>query len=40
MGTKLALRPPHFIESWGVRMFNLLMYPLYHFARKPLGDKR
>ena len=41
-GTKLTFMTDHpiFANLWGVAMFALLMFSLFYFARKPLGDKR
>ncbi|HMF91589.1 MAG TPA: oligopeptide transporter, OPT family [Candidatus Angelobacter sp.] len=41
-GTRLTFMTDHpiFANLWGVAMFGLLMYSLFYFARKPLGDKK
>ncbi len=41
-GSRLSFMADHplFANLWGVAMFGLLMYSLFYFARKPLGDKR
>src|SRR5262245_55199139 len=40
-GSRLSFMADHplFANLWGVAMFGLLMYSLFYFARKPLGNR-